>query len=171
MPPRPDHVTSADIVQGMYLWAKSRRTQPHHATILFSGPCASRRRVTPRRLADDLASVWICGASRPTSACAPMRSKPTAGTGCIRVEPARAPLVTHLLDGRRTGRRGIRLSQAGARPDLPVGARIVRLARHRRLRPERHPRSTAPLLRGRRRPHRRLRSFRRWRGRVSSAAQ
>ena len=70
----------------------------------------------------------------------------------------RTPRVTELLDdGDGPDRRRHRLHEGGARPDRPLGARRPPLhaARHRRLRPQRHPRGAAPPLRDRRAPRRR----------------
>ena len=56
---------------------------------------------------------------------------------------------------RRSDRRGHRLHEGGARADRAVRRPSVRPARHRRLRPLRHPRGAPPLLRGRRTARRR----------------
>ena len=65
-------------------------------------------------------------------------------------EPARVPYVTQVLDEHARRGRGQRLDQGGARPDRPLGASRVHLARHRRLGLLRHQgRGTAVLPRGR----------------------
>ena len=77
---------------------------------------------------------------------------------------SRSPRSSPRLLGESRGadRRGHRLHAGGARPDLPVGPRgsPLRLAGHRRLRPQRHPRGAPPLLRDRRRARRRRRALR-----------
>ena len=85
----------------------------------------------------------------------------TRGTRVRQAEPAggrgrhrrRAPHpVDHPSARRRTrpGDRGQRLDARRARPDRPVGARRLVVARHRRLRTVRHPRGAATFLRRRR---------------------
>ena len=68
----------------------------------------------------------------------------------------RKPYVVSLLEGDDgADRRGHRLHEAGAGPDRPLAPGRPVPAGHRRLRPQRHPRGAAPLLRGGRRVRRR----------------
>ena len=80
----------------------------------------------------------------------------TAGTASTRRRSRRVPYV---VDGaRREGRpdrRRDRLDEGAAGPRPTVDRRAVRHARHRRLRPERHARGAAGLLRDRPAEHRR----------------
>ena len=98
-------------------------------------------------------SASSCGRPRRTRRCATRRSAVERWNRLHPGQSARTPLVTRLLaDAAGPGRRRHRLHEAGARAGRPLRARpAVRAARHRRLRPLRHPRGAAPVLRGRRR--------------------
>ena len=152
--------------QGLYRWRRrARGPEP-------SGPrsCSpARPRAPPGRPRPSWPSTTTSASScgRPPRYKA-LREEALGGRAlepaAPRAEPPRAPLVTELLgDGRGPDRRRHRLHEGRARPGEPVGAPgAVHPARHRRLRPLRHPRGAAPLLRDRRRPRRRGRARRAW---------
>ena len=52
MPPRPDHVTDADIVRGAYLWSHGPENLSHRVTILFSGPAQRAAREAQTELGE-----------------------------------------------------------------------------------------------------------------------
>jgi pyruvate dehydrogenase E1 component len=60
-PPRPDHVSDADITSGMYKWDDGPGGKAHDATILFSGSAQGPAREAQTLLAEDFdvsAELW-----------------------------------------------------------------------------------------------------------------
>ena len=143
--------------------ARRRRRRRGHDPVLGLGAGRGPRRRRPS-WPSTTTSAPSCGRPRRTSGCARRRCRPSAGTGCTPTS-RRARRTCHRSCSTTDGpdRRRHRLHEGGARPDRPLGARRPRFiaARHRRLRPQRHPRGAAPVLRDRRRP-RRGRRARRW---------
>ena len=137
--------------------------QAGHDPVLGLGPGRGPRRPRPS-WPSTTTSASSCGRPPRTRRCARRRSTVERWNRLHPGQPARTPLVTELLDGvAGADRRRHRLHEGRARPDRPVrGRAAVRPARHRRLRPLRHPRGAAPLLRDRRRPRRRGRARRAW---------
>jgi pyruvate dehydrogenase E1 component len=98
MPPRPDHVTNADVVRGLYQWADAPE-RPVTATLIFSGSAQG----AAREAADELAERWGVGVDL-WSATSYKRLREEA-LGVERrnrlhpTDPAEVPLVTRLLAG------------------------------------------------------------------------
>ena len=96
MPPRPDHVTDADVVRGLYQWADAPE-RPVTATLMFSGSAQGAARAA----ADELAERWGVGVDL-WSATSYKRLREEA-LGVERqnrlhpTDPAEIPLVTRLL--------------------------------------------------------------------------
>ena len=164
MPPMPDGVDRGRHRRAACTAGPTRPTAPtQRATILFSGSAHGAARAGRSRAGRALRRRRRAVVGHvATRRCARRRWPPSAGTGCTR-PGAGAHAARHRAARRRRGpdRRGHRLHEGRARPDRPLRARpAVRPARHRRLRPLRHPRGAAPPLRGRRRPRRRRRARR-----------
>ena len=97
-PPQPSGTTEG-ILQGMYKWADGDSSQPHRATILFSGPSHG-----PARTAQvELAERWGVGADLwSVTSYKRLREDGLAAERWNRLNPTaeqRVPLVTNLLDG------------------------------------------------------------------------
>ena len=153
MPPIPDRPGIEDeIVQGLYRWQEAPEGPSKRATIIFSGSAQGAARQAAAELAEHYdvgVELWSATSYKA------LRDEALAVERWNRLHPgqsARTPLVTRLLaDAAGPGRRRHRLHEAGARAGRPLRARpAVRAPRHRRLRPLRHPRGAAAVLRGRR---------------------
>ena len=98
MPGRPDHVSPADIVRGLYQWADAP-DQPVAATLLFSGPA----QVAAREAADELAERWGVGVDLwSATSYKRLREEALAVERRNRLHPdmpPEVPLVTRLLAG------------------------------------------------------------------------
>jgi len=109
MPPRPDHVTDADVVRGLYLWADAPdpagdrpevpdgEIPPCQATLLFSGSAHGAARAA----ADELASRWgVVVDLWSATSYKRLREEALATERRNRLRPeapAEVPLVTRLL--------------------------------------------------------------------------
>ncbi len=99
MPPQPDHVTDADVVRGLYLWADAPDGEqaPIRATLLFSGSAQGAAREAAAELADrwgvatDLWSATSYKRLREEALAVERRNR------LHPLEAAEVPLVTRLL--------------------------------------------------------------------------
>ena len=156
MPAMPEDA-EAGVIEGLYRWATAPDGPKHRATILFSGSANLAAREAQTQLAEhyDVAAE-LCSATTYKR----LREQALSTERWNRLHPAsraRTPRVTGAPRRRRARDRGHRLHEGGPRPDRPLGAPgpLVHAARHRRLRPQRHPRGAAALLRDRRPARRR----------------
>ena len=98
MPPRPDHVTDADVVRGLYQWADAP-DRPMTATLVFSGSAQG----AAREAADELADRWGVGVDLwSATSYKRLREEALAVERRNRLhptDPAEVPLVTRLLSG------------------------------------------------------------------------
>jgi pyruvate dehydrogenase E1 component len=96
MPPRPDHVTDADVVRGLYQWADAP-DRPVTATLVFSGSAQG----AAREAADELAERWGVGVDLwSATSYKRLREDALAVERRNRLhptDPAEVPLVTRLL--------------------------------------------------------------------------
>ena len=96
MPARPDHVSPADIVRGLYQWADAP-DRPVGATLLFSGPA----QVAAREAAEELAQRWGIGVDLwSATSYKRLRKEALAVERRNRLHPdreAEVPMVTRLL--------------------------------------------------------------------------
>ena len=97
MPPRPDHVSDADVVRGLYQWSDAPE-RPLNATLVFSGSA----QVAARAAADELAADWGVGVDLwSATSYKRLREDALACERRNRLHPDQAPeapLVTRLLD-------------------------------------------------------------------------
>ena len=99
MPPQPDHVTDADVVRGLYLWADAPDDEdaPNRATLLFSGSAQGAVRAAANELADrwgvavDLWSATSYKRLREEALAVERRNR------LHPLEAAEVPLITRLL--------------------------------------------------------------------------
>jgi pyruvate dehydrogenase E1 component len=97
MPPRPDHVTPADIVSGLYLWDEGRDDLPRRAAIMFSGSAQGAARAAQAELAEHYgvgAQLWSATSYKH------LRTEALDATRWNRLHPGetpRVPLVTTKL--------------------------------------------------------------------------
>ena len=151
MPPRPDGAEEG-ILQGLYRWADGARgpAPPGLDPVLGHGPGGGARR--PGR------AGRAVGRQRRAVVGHQLQAPPRGGAVGRALEPPPPDRGTEdaarhaaaVGRGRPAGRGGgHRLHEVGARPGRALGAPHVRAARHRRLRPVRHPRTPARVLRGR----------------------
>jgi pyruvate dehydrogenase E1 component len=96
MPPRPDHVTDADVVRGLYQWADAP-DRPVTATLMFSGSAQG----AAREAADELAERWGVGIDLwSATSYKRLREEALAVERHNRLHPtapAEVPLITRLL--------------------------------------------------------------------------
>jgi len=96
MPPRPDHLSAAEIVAGLYRWADAP-DRPLRASVVFSGPAHS----AAREAADELAQRWGVGVDLwSATSYKRLREDALAADRYNRLHPGnqpRTPLVTSLL--------------------------------------------------------------------------
>jgi pyruvate dehydrogenase E1 component len=96
MPPRPDHLSAAEIVAGLYRWADAA-DRPLRASVVFSGPAHS----AAREAADELAQRWGVGVDLwSATSYKRLREDALAADRYNRLHPGnqpRTPLVTSLL--------------------------------------------------------------------------
>ncbi|MEC9057422.1 MAG: pyruvate dehydrogenase (acetyl-transferring), homodimeric type, partial [Actinomycetota bacterium] len=99
MPPQPDHVTDADVVRGLYLWADAPEGEsaPNRATLVFSGSAQG----AARKAADELADRWGVAVDLwSATSYKRLREEALAVERRNRLHPleaAEVPLVTRLL--------------------------------------------------------------------------
>ncbi len=164
MPARPEWVTDEDIVRGLYRFSPAPEVgdeaagrPPARATILAGGSIMQQALRAQQLLAERgvAAEVWSALSYQL------LRNEALEADRWNRLHPdeeQKTPLVTVTAAraGRAgTDRRGERLHHGVAGHDRPLGSRrLVALAGHGRLRPKRHPRGAATLLRDRRRARR-----------------
>jgi pyruvate dehydrogenase E1 component len=90
MPPRPDHVSTDDIVSGLYLWDAGRDDLPHRATILFSGSAQGAARAAQAELAEHYGvgvQLWSVTSYKR------LRAEALRATRWNRLHPGEAPQV------------------------------------------------------------------------------
>jgi hypothetical protein len=149
-PKMPDHVDDQQIIDGLYRF-KEAPGGSHAAHILSSGTIINEALRAQELLAEDwdvAADVWSApGWNRllrdGVAVEAWNRTNPDE-------DPRHAAGDPHPRGHRRALHRGLRLDAGDPVPDRRLDPRSVRRARHRRVRPLRHPRGAAPLP-----PHRR----------------
>ena len=99
MPPQPDHVTDADVVRGLYLWADAPDNEdaPNRATLLFSGSAQGAARAA----ADELVDRWGVAVDLwSATSYKRLREEALAVERLNRLHPleaAEVPLITRLL--------------------------------------------------------------------------
>ena len=155
MPPMPERRRARrTIVRGpVPLGGGARRARRQRATMLFSGSAQGAAREAAAELAEHYdvgAELWSATSYKA------LREEALAVERWNRLHPGQpaAHAARHRAARRRAGpdRRRHRLHEDRARAGRPLRARPpLRAARHRRLRPLRHPRGAAPVLRDRRR--------------------
>ena len=130
------------ITKGLYRFADAPDGCSHRATILFSGTAQGAAREAQALLAehhDVAAELWSATSYKA------LREDALEAERWNRLHPTEhaAHAVRHrgAPAGRGPVRGRHRLHEGRARPGRPLGAGLVHAARHRRLRPLRHPRA------------------------------
>ena len=157
MPARPDGVSDADIIDGLYRWTEAPDGLEASASIVFSGSAHLAARAAQAALAEHHGigvDLWSATSYKR------LREDALSVERWNRLHPADepevAPVTAKLASGSGSHRGRDRLHEGGARPDRPLRARppVVRRPGHRRVRAQRHPRDAPAVLRDRRRPRR-----------------
>ena len=152
-PPKPEGVDEG-IIRGLYRLREAPDLGPkaHRARLVGSGSILQQVVAAQELLAEKfgIAAEVYSAPSFPL-----LRRDALEAERWNRLHPDREPRVPYVASvlgpGRRADRRRDRLAEGAARHGLALAAAVLRLARDRRLRAERHARGAAGALRDRRR--------------------